>query len=188
MEKVDYFLVERFQQFAHRFQKLTGRTNFWLAAIAYKIHLFNFILFIAASTIKDIKNNKIVEELVFLVLLSLITLVLSKITMLSVKRCERKDRDFFMGNQGTMNHNFISLSGLRIMVLLVTITNCLGLGLVAFVLGMAEFIFMLLFGIFYVMALYFEACTPLPPGKSKVEEWRELWKAWRKFVPVTNEN
>jgi hypothetical protein len=188
MEQVDYFLVENFQQFAHYFQRLTGRTNFWLAALAYKIHLLNLVIFIAVSVIKSVRNNKIAEELVFLILLFLIALGIGKITMLSVKRCEKKDRDFFMDNQGLMNLNLIILSAHRIMVLLMTSVNLFGLGLVAFVLGMPEYMFILLFGIFYVIAIYFEACTPLPPGKSKVKEWLEAWKAKRKLVTAAAES
>jgi len=178
---LDAFLIDKvFQKFAWWFQKLTSRTNFWLARVCFIIAALCYILWIAVpfSSLSWLSG--------LIVSLTVVFYVTAMLWM--VQRLEKWEEIFLkkQGNQPTVNMLRVMGVFIRIMGLFI----CLIVGSQSILLyQMTEwlsFLFGLLFSAIGVAGVYFQSCTPLPPCKSKVREWLQAFKA--KLILVRGES
>ena len=177
---LDDFLMDKFQKIAWWFQKLTGRTNFWLARICFIIAALCYILWIGLPFSFLSWFNALVISLVGVLYLAAVLWL--------VQRLEKWEKVFLkeQGNQPAVNILRVRGVFLRIMVIFI----CLIVGgqsiLIYRMTNVASFLFGLLFTAIGVAGVYFQSCTPLPLCKSKVKEWLEAFKT--KLVLVREEN
>lgn len=154
---VDSFLMNYAQKFSEKFQKLTGRTCFFLASMCLAVDaaIGFFRLFIIH---KDL-------ERIIILFTSLIILVLAVIEYFEDKSFNRKKFD------GYVNHLIIAGRSLRFFCL----SMCLIFCLVAIISKDYSVNNLLRDSGFvaFTLATYFGSCTPLPPKKSKIREWLE---------------
>ncbi len=178
---LDAFLIDKvFQKIAWWFQRLTGRTNFWLARICYIVAALCYILWIAVPfSSLSLLSGLIVS----------LTVAFYVAAMLWMVRRLEKWEEIFLKNQGDQpTANMLRVLGvfIRIMGLFI----CLIVGSQSILLyQMTKWLSFLLGGPFVaigVAGVYFQSCTPLPPCKSKVRECLEEFKT--KLILVREES
>jgi hypothetical protein len=158
--KVDHWILDRVEHFCHWFQRLTGLTNFWWArACMTTIWICNCLI-----TAED-ATKKLVVALHLFALLVLGVVLLCLLHLHAIVGLAEKHY-----HDGASTAHRITLafrnSQSRIPV-------ALFFGFLAFRWGST----MLIGGVSQVGMSYFLSVIPLPPGKSKIQEWREALQA-----------
>ena len=161
----DQWLLGKFEAFAHWFQRLTGRTNLFLAKIALCVGA-TFWLFSMLS------RQQFILFAIFGAIMFMRTLTMDWDEKKAYRRLEQgvANPGKITGFRGRLflQFWFLLLAALEIPLLFV-----------------AEMKPLISAGqIFFVFAEYFEACDPLPPGTSKIREWLDSFG--KKPVPASS--
>ncbi len=161
---MDIWLLSASQRFSEKFQRLTGKTCFFLAKIFYLIQIIITVLFLLFVYLA--------YPPVVWAVLSIPALFFVRSRSRRVKETEKEERFFFKKGLGHGNAYCLlllprrlstSLTFLFFILLDVGRFNYFNLSLDVGILCEA-------------VALYFRSCTPLPPSKSKVRKWLETAK------------
>lgn len=161
----DRWLIGKFEAFAHWFQRLTGRTNWFLALCAICISNATFLYFFW-------KIGDLAIALILGVLSFLDVLAVSSFEMDAARRLEKglaNPRKSFFG--ATMRLFFVAFIGWLFVPFWFRRFDVDQMT-VAFALC------------FFFLYQYFSACDPLPPGTSKIREWLESFG--RKLATVSS--
>ncbi len=172
LNNLDSYLIDKiFQRFAHWWQELTGLTNFWIAKWMYVctaiLATFLLIVWAVLTNMPTFFNS-----IVYLILTLVFILMIHGIFIL-----EMKDKEFTKKHSGVINEGRINGVGRRVLGLIVTV-----IFLINFLYFFMDNIKLLLeiftityffLQVCYFIGVYFEDCTPLPPGKSKLKKWNE---------------
>lgn len=163
---VDAFLMDRiFEPFAHWFQKLTGKTNFWLCRQALLLSLiFYLIIFVYYGK----------EDIIGVLLLFLIFFAIPcKLTYDAQYKEEKRflNNDYLKGCKNPARKTewkwriFRIVTGLFLICVLALFADD--------IIRMKDYICSLFVVAHFTLMVfnYFSACTPLPPGTSKIKEW-----------------
>ncbi len=152
--KIDNYLIDhRFEPFAHKFQRLTGKTNFWLAKVSWVILVLSALSVMGSAAY-------------------VFGPVLALCLVLIFKKLTATEKEFFAEQSNHMNDLRISMLQSRASGLMVFCPTYLFIFLLS---GHLEWIFI---SFTTLSGPYFAACTPLPPGTSKFRQWvnKMLWK------------
>lgn len=167
LQRADNVLIDDlFQPLAHRAQRLTGKTNFWLAKWACILGCIA-LLFTCVQAVLFFGIASLMGKLVVFLLLTEIFLA-----FFHIRELEREDRRFSENREGVMNKERIIGSRKRAMMLILLlffITFLLPLAFATPIWGMT--VSFVVAEIAYLSYYYFHACTPLPPGESKARKW-----------------
>lgn len=182
LETIDARLLALFTMFSHKFQRLTGRTNFFLAKLSVAlvmlsvaVELVNYWIPILSrkSTLFNVATNGIIA--IWLVMCAY--------------QCDEADNQLFSSEKA--KYDFLAFwvdpSILRIMwlclswVALIIYTPTLFAPKVSIIFDIIDFSYAHGGALFY----YFLSVDPLPPGKSKIREWVEAFAAgFKRLVPA----
>jgi hypothetical protein len=175
LERLDDRILMFFTNISHRFQRLTGRTNFFLAKVALFTHMFGAFISIANYWAPLMSIESGVVDVVVFMMTSLFSIII-------VIWCEYAEKTF------QSSGNLLKLEWPHSIKILVRPTIFFLRSFIVSVCFLAmQWIDVLiqscLFGL--VIGLYFVDVIPLPPGKSKIREWIELFGGlFRESVPV----
>jgi hypothetical protein len=168
---MDEYIVDRiFQKISDRFQKLTGKSCFflsqmcWIIAACFEIHL----LFIEMSNPK----NNVADSFLFRGLAAFVYL-------LNAFFAHDKDKNFALRSERMANFDRVMLREFRSIVTIVFVLIIIPKWVLFVKAGKpitSSNIIGDLICISIMAAFYFNACLPLPPSKSKVREWLESTK------------
>jgi len=173
LAKVDGAIFDLlFQPFSDWFQRVTGKSCFFLSKVSFVVSIFALIGDAAYHNFS-------------LVIMAFNTVLIMLIGGTIYSKIENeRNFDFSSDGERFMNPKRISIKEMhsRIIWLAATLLFLLPV-LVYHKIGEAWFP---LFALFYSIGLYFNACTPLPPSKSKVRIWADKLKeaAQGLFAPV----
>jgi len=161
LTRVDSFLLEKAQKFCDTFQRLTGFTKFriekWLIVAAFA----TYWMFAIETSIPAVV---------------LAALMISFSHIFTIREIESEERAFLTRQE--LRHNINRSSTVRI-TFLVFSGSFLGFDIYLMEVDSTHGQIWFYAWIISVLArVYFSACVPRPPGKSKVREWleRELQK------------
>lgn len=189
LQRIDAVILSFFTKISHKFQILTGRTNFFLAkcclvimALTIVTKILNFFI-----PLVNYKKSDLVNLLLNLVWVYWISKDLknTKTADENILDNERARVPFVIGG----NNYFFRLIWL-LFVLLFDIPN-ITLVLAGITAPKIHWLFEILsFGLAssILAFVYFVAVTPLPPGKSKVRQWLESFGKVLKPIPVRSTN
>jgi hypothetical protein len=182
--KLDDFLMDEvFQKFVWWFQKIFGKTNFWLARVSCTIFIISAIL-VAATTL--IKQNSLLSAF-FYVFWLLPLIFFYENYRKDFKRNE--EQLFEEGIQKKVNERRIIWILPRILLIWITPFFVISNFIVYFKNGeLLTLISEIIYNLSVLLVFYFASCTPLPPAKSKVKEWLESWQKKPQLVPVKENN
>ena len=156
--KLDGFLIDKkFQPVTEWFQKLTGKTNFWLAKCCL---LFMFVF----SLVQACFDYFFDPDFFFIDMLFVLAM-----WAITIKGCRvfKKEEEYLLKNPKAMNARRVNQREFRIFALIV-------IPLIFLIHVAMSFYPWLIFAPFVLIPMaYFLACTPLPPCKSKMRKWYE---------------
>jgi len=171
LSKIDDILIDKlYQKFAWWFQKMTGRTNFWLAEASCN----TFTLSVIAIAGRGLASEKVT---LFWIVTTFVVMVAIFAFEIIKENIRRDEKYFFEKTDSGMNHFRITGFTGRMMSLLVASILAIN-DLATFLLsgGYLQLVLNALFDISFVSIYYFLSCTPLPPCKGLVKEWLEARK------------
>ncbi len=186
IKKIDDFILGLFTKFSHWFQRLTGKTNFWLAYICLSLWVGDLFVMAFNYWIPLLHRPSQISDI-------FVSLVVSLISIRWVKLLDDAERQTMRGNDTLpkvsliFNDRFMEI--VRVAFVLMTAAY-LPQDIYKFThrtRGVTFFIFYdrFLLGWFYVAFLYFAVVRPMPPGKSRVKEWIDgLVGGFRKLQPA----
>ena len=159
--KIDSWLIDSvFQPFSHWFQRLTGKDNFYLARMVLYTQLFCV----------GIMTTWFPLVLIFLLLLCpFVTIALIKIISITENVCHEdlvsgcRNR-YYNAPMVVLTRMFAVFSFFLLQMQMVRMEIDIG-----FVTGMSAAHFTVCISV--IIVLYLCACTPLPPGESKIRKW-----------------
>ena len=173
IEMVDATILAFFTKVSHKFQRLTGRTNFFLAKTALCLAGLDILANIGNYWLHFLARETNIVQLVLGI--TVITFLFKDMYL-----CDRdEDNAIDSSNRATTFHYLYKSQVVRLMFVF-TAFWLLPLGVGELLTGKAAFTFRLL-SFLYMYAItaffYFIAVDPLPPGKSKIREWAESFVA-----------
>lgn len=162
---LDVMIILKLEKFAHAFQRLTGKTNFWLANVSWVL----FMVFTVGSDIYMVTKRGFAMQAIGAIVD--VMLCFYGVHFMRVNTLMEK---FFLQSPEFLNPNKITPIYVicRIYAMLMTIF----LGTLSIIIFSPSQIFLHQNLFFALLALYFNSLNPLPPGKSKVGEWVEAAK------------
>lgn len=175
-EKIDNGLLTKFEKFSHKWQKLTGKNCFWLAKLSAVCGAIFGTLFIGLGILIQPKTGIIGFPLIFFLFFG--TILSVKIIRLTETMVE------LMNLLGLSNPTKITMKNQRVLSVFFFVFF---FSLVASV-GLSNPVFFLMafYAVSEVAEVYFTACDPLPPAKSKIRQWLEsLVSAAKKAVSIS---
>lgn len=143
--KFDVFLLFKiFQKFAHWFQEVTGKNNFWLARVVLCLGLIGDV------TLSVFFRWRIIE---LIIVLDMIVLALNLVSIQRSENVYGSTNGKFLNpeilNGAISRIMWIVIAPLLILIFPPSILYCVGI----------------------LASNYFSACTPKPPAESKVKAW-----------------
>lgn len=166
LEELDKNLLERFTKFCHWFQRMTGRTNFFLAKIV--------VWLLACSTIVSVVNyyyRVLVNETDLLS--CVISIILTPLFLRDAYLCDKSEGDSLSTTKAKRRYT-ADFEWLRkyLVFLIIFIVPAMISNLMESHFNPLQFLKEFYFwGIF--LFSYLANVDPLPPGKSKVREFAE---------------
>lgn len=180
IKAVDEFVFKHITKFSHWFQRLTGKTCYFLAKIMFLLIISDFIIVACNYWIKILYVETIFLQVVIAPLL--IWILTDYVYMM-----DKSDRHLHKGNRTKLVTAFTILPAFRIIVLILSSLVFISLPGAYF----AEKGFWLfninheLVLIYIALGAYFASVDPLPPGVSKIREWIESFNAgFQKLQPL----
>lgn len=170
LDRMDDYLIKRYQRLTNKFQVCTGKTNFWLAKILAEI---SFVMHSFLQITWFVRDKGILTKTIdaFVLIVGLGAFLVMR------KACERREAESF-SEKGVMNDAVLKHQRLRLWIIfLSSFTLAIAiLGLVVSikileVRGCIIFSASAVMNVSLISSAYFYACTPLPPQKSKLKEW-----------------
>lgn len=163
IERIDEFFLDKiFQRFSDGFQKLTGKTCFFLAKVSFLLAAGFFEL----SAINGLYQTRYANWLITAIIVCLGIVMLFRIIQIT----GRWESRYVNGKQPVINIRRIILQFPRVVLLSATagmsvgyLTGCLSLKSSPFD-SIMRLLICCHFSIF--IGLYFQSCDPLPPAKS----------------------
>ena|ERR1700733_13506346 len=176
--RLDRFILEQvFERFAHWFQRLTGKTNFWLAKLSRYV--------LVLSTVVDIVLRSMRDNVLDVAILVFFSVVFIPRFGMIIREMESRPL------RGVRNDAAISPIWMCARMLAVLFLASSQIILVAdmvygvpFSRHVGEYWLRQIEFLSYDCLFYFIACTPLPPGNSALKQWAEgfsqKWESlWR---------
>lgn len=184
---IDDYLLSFFTKLSHKFQKLTGKTNYFLARIC--------LIGILVSTVISCLNYwfPLLAEDAYQNI-PMAPVIMTPILLITVAnqmyKCDEEDKNLLLRSDiKTRPFSEVSTFGSRMFFGILAIFDLLGFYKILFLDESGVLIFKLMHNFFTVYVffyLYFVIINPLPPGKSKVQEWVESFSAgFRQLAPIT---
>ncbi|MEK7128735.1 MAG: hypothetical protein AAB858_00085 [Patescibacteria group bacterium] len=188
LDRLDDWLFDArcgFENISHRFERLTGKTCFW---IAKQLALLGTGLF-GFNMMVGVVHNGITTNTAVVFFASLLIVLPS--VGIRIKVYDIMEKSFLLKEGGTMNKRRVLDKKFRKiipfflpLILLSSLPHTVALvgkgGLEAYgELAITAAI------ILFPLEFYFIACTPHPLGRSKVREWQEKIQAWFIVRPAT---
>lgn len=162
---LDWLILRRVEKFTHKFQRLTGKTNFWLSKIC--------MLSMAGVTVaRDILLVEPVQILLMDIVLAvvIITVVVPIINM--TEEIAEKNVSRGLANGGKSEEAALFRISQILFYIGIIMISQLPLFLVIYT--------------FFIAYLYFMACDPLPPCKSSAAEWvKGIFAPKQSLVPAS---
>lgn len=184
LQRIDAKILSFFTKISHKFQIMTGRTNFFLS----NIFLTLFALNVTENIINYWFNILTRKTNIVSLLFSLFFVVLISRDKINLKKAD----DTLFDSDGLSAKPRFSLSSNHIVRLIMLAFACLSIiSIYLIVIGVPPAKISRVFEIFHEMFpmilvcyYYFIEVTPLPPGKSKIKEWLESFGKVLKPIPV----
>ena len=152
----DQFLIEViFERFAHWFQRLTGKTCFWMARFSMCVLFVTIGIDIGVSLCQYKAADLLMNVIVGGFLISVIPGAIQKV-----------ERKVVPGVR-----NYLAIATWPVLIRSYSVITLM-LNLIFFPAlqkpptGQVGYLAL-------IMTIYFMSCTPLPPGKSKIKKWLE---------------
>lgn len=183
---VDNFVLSFFTKISHKFYKLTGRTNFFLAKLAMCLAVASIMIPIIGFWFPLLSSKLSVIAVIIFVFVSLILLR-------DMYNCDRAEANIFSSSRTKFFGSFSYSPNWRILWLIFAIFDVIKIFIIFFISSnQGIFLFKILnemFGIDIMLFNYFISVDPPTPGKSKIREWAESFSAgFRKLVPIKAKN
>ena len=166
--KIDDAVLLWFTKISHQFQRLTGRTNFFLAKIGFVLGSLFLITGVSNYFFHIIPghHDSILELIMFL--------VLTPLWFRDIRRCdEAEEKTLLSPTQAKLPIT----PGIRLLCLAFACTDVID---IMFNSHSSYFIFEVLhkdYGIALTIFLYFASVDLLPPSQSEVSQWLEAFRA-----------
>jgi len=156
LTRIDSFLLDKAQKFCDKFQRLTGRTKFLLEKWSLVVVAVSYWMFVI--------------EAVSLPLVLMAGLHSSHCFFMA-RMTEYEEKTFLAHGELKYNANYDSSTRIGALLFFGTL---LSFSLWLFlVLPAPEFSWFCVWIISLLVRMYFSACVPRPPSKSKMREWLE---------------
>lgn len=166
LNKIDDYLMDKFQQFSNWWQKLTGFTNFWLARLSFVLAIVSIIL-LCSIFYRMGGQLSVFAPVVYLVALIAIVLFVRDIHDL-----KKEEMVFTKKITNTLNGRMVKNKKSRISQLCVwfifSISSIFWLSSGVFLIKALVFAYISSQS-FVLLGFYFGDCTPLPPSKGKLK-------------------
>jgi hypothetical protein len=171
MNFVDAGLLNLTERLCHRFQRLTGRTNVWLALQVTNLSIVLYFFWAAAEFWNEGLILRVVVGVFCAILLYVLTQTIFKVSIESheqsaYRRVAKGLRNSRRVRDAPLRVAFLTLSVL-LWVLWLLLPFLLGEQLPHRQLAMLTYLLVLL----TTIVLYLMACDPLPPCVGTVREW-----------------
>lgn len=174
--QIDTFVFDRIEQFSHWWQRLTGRTNFWWASGA----CMAASLFIIYGALELVGSPNMVGAFddafnKFVIVLFGVSPLIRTHQYRKLDRYYERSRQFAHPLTLKFRDAITGRYFLIGAIVLMSLGRCLGSAVPG---GSAS-----LAGAWsYLLGLYFEMVIPLPPGRSRLQEWYQSRKASRQLA------
>lgn len=162
--RIDRILFVAAQWFTDRFQRLTGLTKFWLEKWSFILGTLSYCF--------GVDSASVAIWAVFLIFY----------TVKIVRGTEKHEAIFLRSGVlllGAFNHSLLRRSAAFVLFLVDVVAVIFYLGVSS---ALTAFPPVFLCATFVLAYVYFSACIPRPPGKSKLQEWSEKLKAWARGI------
>lgn len=164
--KIDSAIIGFVEKFAHWFQKLTGKTNFFLAGAINGVLLVPcFIAIMRGTDLFNPMNPQPEERTTFdYIILFFLICIFSESALFGWKKDE--DAAWKRLTQGLANPKKSSFTAAMVRMCIVLLCSLL----TAFALEEGNLISAAITSLF-LLGSYLESCDPLPPCQGKIKEW-----------------
>ena len=183
MTYIDAAVLNAVEFFCHRFQRLTGRTNVWLAVQITNLSVIVYFVWAALY----FWNTDVIVRITVGLFCGGVLYVLTQ-TVFKVPIEEYESNAFRRVAKGYRNPRRVRDALLRISFL--TLSIVLGYPILAAYFALRVRIALLSYFLIVLMTLllYLHACDPLPPCPAKIREWLTGWLPARSAVSRIPEN
>ena len=168
-ERIDSSVLAVATRISHWFQRLTGRTNFFLAKIGFALGTLSLMIGLGNYWYEFLDHKETILAI-------FVFLPLTWLWFIMAKDCDAAEERALFGASRT-KHPLSSRTGLRLMCLAFAILDVLEIPVhIRSKFWILEFLHED-YGIALVIYYYFVSVDPLPPGQSKVGAWLEALRA-----------
>lgn len=178
IKAIDAKILSFFTKISHKFQRLTGRTNFFLAKICLCVLALSVMVMVANYWFPLLGRDG-----------NIFSLIVSVVFIFIARRmyyCDKAEDEVLTEEKTNFFAEDNNLMG-RILLLFLSILDLFGF-LMAINMPRGILIFKVLDCLYfpvYSAFMYFIVVMPLPPGKSKIQEWAENISAYfKKFAQI----
>lgn len=170
--KFDVAVISFLEKQLHRFQRLTGKTNFWVAKQICMLQIVLWGIFLIAI---PFENFPPVWERSLLILICIgVSPLAFTIVYSRAKRCDQMEKDAFIRLENGVANKGKNMSVHRVFHVLILITFFLSISLEYRGLITRSAIQLIYFS--DILRLYLMVCDPLPPCAGKIKEWLGSFK------------
>lgn len=174
MHRIDDFLIDRiFDPFAKKFQVVTGKSCYFLAQMCF---WFCSSICVITAIVSYLLGLFTLVESIPIVVVSFLNSLLFLKCIDCMKRLQKKleDKPSNAIYPSRLEYQFFRLGCVFLVQYNTVMLSILWNNKAGFILFSSLSVTLLGF----VLALYFFACTPLPPGRSKIGEWADNFRAF----------
>lgn len=183
LTKLDNYILSLFTKFCHWFQRLTGKTNFWLAKFTVFLMFFRDGIYLYNYWFPVLKQKTSLFDAVF------VGLIAPLWSMWALWNCDQGEANKYSETKTKSRLSLIYSQKFRKFYLVFNFFILLTEGISVFAKeGTLSFkLVYVILGNAVTAFIYLVVVDPLPPGKSKIQEWIEGFNAgFKKLVPISN--
>lgn len=177
--RIDGALLGLYTKISHRFQRFTGRTNFFLAKCALFVYGSCALIYMGNYWLPLLAR----ESGILIVFLRLVILAGVSIDMMT---CDQAEEESLLSEQ-RKKYDFLMFEPFLKPLLLIGVILEIFSGPIIIMSPKGMIFFKVIENLFFLALFsfcYFREVVPLPPGKSKVREWAEnIAAGFKKLVP-----
>ncbi len=181
IQVVDTFVLKHITKFSHWFQRLTGKTCYFLAKVMFSMVVADAVINACNYWIRVIYHESSISDII-------IAPILVFIWGNFIYNMDESDRHLFAGERTKVWNNFVNFpSALKVFFFVIGLCSLLTLPRLFFMKDGFWFfnINHNLIIVYISLGIYFASVDPLPPGISKVREWIESFNAgFQKLQPL----
>ncbi len=168
--RIDFWLIGRFEKFAHWFQRHTGKTNYFLCAVCIWLYIISMVVEVSLRMFLQKRGFDWLAMIYVLLALFYVTHLLLGEEARAFERIQTRVANPF---KVSPVQRFVRMTSVFFLVFR---SVALGISLFSAALSFAH--------LWATMVIYLLACDPLPPCRGKL--WDTVGAFFAKPVPIKN--